>query len=74
MTGELVSPETFRWILTGLTIAGSVWVLYDVYRLVKLRRADPRDPVVRDKRFGYVIGILIGVLAVVGVLRFHDVL
>lgn len=46
-------------------------MLYDVVRLVKLRGADMRDPVVRDKRFGYVIGILLGTLAISGILRFH---
>lgn len=73
MTGELVSPETFRWILTVLVVAGALWALYDVVRLAKLRGADMRDPVVRDKRFGYVIGIVLGVLALSGILRFHGV-
>lgn len=48
-------------------------VLYDVFRLAKLRGADMRDPLVRDKRFGYVIGILLGALAISGILRFHGV-
>ena len=73
MSGELVSPEGFRWILTMLVFAGAMWVLYDIVRLVKLRGADMRDPVVRDKRFGYVIGILLGTLAISGILRFHGV-
>lgn len=55
MSSELVSPQAFRWILTALTIAGAVWVLYDVVRLARLRRADMDDPLVRDARFGYVI-------------------
>lgn len=73
MTGELVSAETFRWILTVLAFAGALWVLYDVVRLAKLRNVDMRDPLVRDKRFGYVIGILLGAFAISGILRFHGV-
>lgn len=71
MSGELVSPETFRWILTALTFAAATWVLYDVVRIVKLRGADLSDPLVRDKRFGYLIGIVLGAFAISGILRFH---
>lgn len=74
MTNTLFSDTTFRWILTAVTLAASLWAIYDVRRLVTLRDADGRDPLVRDKRFGYAIGIALGSLGIVGVLRFHDVL
>jgi len=72
---ELVSPETFRWILTALVggVAGA-WAIYDTFNLFRLRDADKRDPLVRDKLFGYLVGITIGVLGVIGCLRFHDVM
>lgn len=72
---ELVSHETFRWILTGLTggLAGT-WAIYDTINVLRLRGADKRDPLVRDKLFGYLIGITIGVLGVIGCLRYHDVM
>ena len=72
---ELVSHEAFRWILTGLTglLAGS-WLIYDSINLVRLRGADFSDPLVRDKRFGYVIGMVIGLAGVLGCLLFHDVI
>jgi hypothetical protein len=73
MSGTLVSDTTFRWMLTALTLSGSLWALYDVVLLVKLRGADNRDPLVRDKRFGYVIGILIGTFGISGILRYHGV-
>ena len=72
---ELMSPEAFRWFLTGITgVVAFLWIFYDLYNLSRLRGKDPADPVVRDKRFGYLIGMLVGVVGTVGVLRFHDVL
>lgn len=71
---ELVSHETFRWILTGLTGGlSSTWLIYDSYNLIRTRRADRRDPTVRDKRFGYVIGIVVGAIGIIGCLRYHHV-
>lgn len=64
----LVSEGAFRWILTILTLAGCTWALYDVVRLVRLPRDG--DP---DKRFGYWIGIAVGLLGIAGVLEFHGV-
>jgi hypothetical protein len=71
----IVSDSAFHWILTVLTggLAGA-WLVYDARNLVKLRRGDAGDPLVRDRRFGYVIGIAIAVIGIVGVLSFHGVL
>lgn len=75
MTTELVSQTAFEWFVTILTggVAGA-WAVYDTVNMARLRRADRRDPLVRDRRFGYAIGIVIGVAGVVGCLRFHDVM
>jgi hypothetical protein len=71
---ELMSPTAFKWFLTILTgsLAG-FWVFYDSYNLFRTRKLDRNDPIVRDKHFGYVIGVAIGVIGVLGCLRFHDV-
>ena len=71
---ELMSPYAFKWFLTILTggLAGS-WFFYDSYNLFRIRNADKKDPIVRDKNFGYIMGIAIGVVGVLGCLRFHDV-
>lgn len=71
---ELMTASQFKWFLTILTggLAG-IWVLYDLRNLAKLRGQDVSDPIIADKRFGFVMGILIGVVGVVGVLRFHGV-
>jgi hypothetical protein len=73
---ELVSADTFKWILTILTGIGSTWALFDIIYISRLvrGRADTRDPLVRDKYFGYAIGIAIGLLGFAGILRYHDVL
>ena len=74
MNAELVSPHAFKWFLTILTggLAGA-WFIYDTINLIRSRNADRSDPVMRDKHFGYVIGIVIGIVGVLGCLRFHDV-
>jgi hypothetical protein len=75
MTTELVSQSVFAWFVTALTggLAGA-WFVYDIINLIRSRRADGRDPLIGDRRFGYVIGILIGLIGVLGCLRFHDVM
>jgi len=73
MTDQILSDEGFRWFLTILTggLAGS-WAVYDTISLIRIRGKD-RTPVNGDRRFGYVIGIVIGVIGVWGCLRFHGV-
>jgi len=68
-----LSPSTFGWILTILIVAGSSWALYDVVKLSRTRGKDTSDPVVRDERFGYWIGIAIGLFGISGILRYHGV-
>jgi hypothetical protein len=75
MMDELVSPTVFAWIVTFLTggLAG-FWFVYDTINLIRVRHADGGDPLIRDRRFGYVMGIVIGLAGVLGCLRFHDVM
>jgi hypothetical protein len=75
MTEEIVSQTAFAWIVTGLTggVAGA-WFVYDVINLIRIRRADGADPLISDRRFGYLMGIVIGLGGVLGCLRFHDVM
>jgi hypothetical protein len=70
----IVSQTVFEWFVTVLTggLAGT-WLIYDLFNLVRFRGEPPDDPIVRDKRFGYLMGIVIGVIGVWGCLRFHDV-
>jgi len=72
---NVMSDDAFRWFVTFLTggLAAS-WLVYDTINILRIRRADGGDPLVRDKRFGYVMGMIIGVVGIIGCLRFHGVM
>ncbi|MBA3464723.1 MAG: hypothetical protein H0T46_32620 [Deltaproteobacteria bacterium] len=72
MNDQLVSHTVFVWFLTLFTgIVAFTWFVYDAIKLLRLRKEDGRDPVVHDKRFGYGIGVVIGAVGVLGVLKYH---
>jgi hypothetical protein len=72
VSDELMSPNAFHWVLIALTgLVAGAWAVYDTRNLVKTRAADLGDPLVRDKRFGYLMGILIGVTGVIGCVAYH---
>ena len=72
---ELVSDLVFRWFLTLMTgVVAGTWFVYDAFNLWRTRRGDRRDPVIRDKLFGFLIGIVIGSIGVLGCLRYQHVL
>jgi hypothetical protein len=71
---ELISPLAFKWFLTLFTgIIAGIWFVWDAVKLIRLRTANGADPVVRDKRFGYAIGVVIGAIGVTGCLLFWHV-
>jgi hypothetical protein len=72
MTDHVISHTAFVWFMslfTGL-IAGT-WLVYDALKLFWLRKKDKSDPTVHDKRFGYSIGMCVGLIGVLGVLKYH---
>ena len=75
MTTELMSFDAFKLFISLLTgVVAGLWGVIDLIRFVRLRRADKDDPIVGDKRFGYAIGVMIGVIGVYGVLRYNGVM
>jgi hypothetical protein len=69
---NLVSHTVFVWFMSILTAGvGGIYFVLDIKRLYQLRNADGKDPVVHDKRFGFGIGVLIGAIGVIGVLKYH---
>ncbi len=74
MTTELITTDQFRAVLSAITAIGSFWGVIDAVRLIRLRGADGSDPIVRDKRFGYTIGMFVGAIGYFGILRFNGVL
>jgi len=72
---NLVSDQVFRLLLSAVTGGvAAVWVIHDLVLIARLRGADRRDPLVADKRFGYAMGVVIGMIGVIGTLRFNGVL
>ena len=71
----LVSDGVFRFLLSLVTGGvAAVWVIHDLVLIARLRGSDCRDPLVADKRFGYAMGIVIGMIGVIGTLRFNGVI
>lgn len=71
---EIVDVNAFKWFLTIMTgVLAGVWVLYDLRNLIVTRKLDRADPIVRDRHFGYVMGIVIGLVGVIGSLKFNGV-
>ena len=69
---ELVSNTVFVWFLSLFTgLVAGTWLVYDGIKLFWLRDADKTDPTVHDKRFGYSMGMVIGLIGVLGVLKYH---
>ena len=69
---NLVSETVFVWFLSLLTgLVAGAWFFYDGLKLFWLRHADKTQPMVHDKRFGYSVGVLIGLIGVIGVLKYH---
>lgn len=69
---NLVPQALVTWIVTIGTMAlSSAWLVYDTRNLMRMRGADRKNPLVRDKLFGYVIGIITAIVGIVGVLRYH---
>ena len=67
MTNEILSTNAFHWVLIALTAAlAASWLVRDAFHLVKLLRAGPVDALAGDKRFGHIIGMLIGLVGAIG--------
>ena len=67
MTHDPMTADQFRWFLVLVTGGVSaLWFLSDAVKLWKSGRADGSDPSVRDRRFGYTMGLVIAVIGMVG--------
>jgi len=72
---EPLSQHTFDIILTMLVVCVCApWLIYEIRNLSRALKQDGSDPVVRDRRFGYSIGILIAVVGIYGSLKYNGVL
>lgn len=71
MSGEeLVSHTVFVWFISILT--AGVGAYYFVVRSIQfVRRRDASTPEAKDMRFGCLIGVVIGAVGAIGVLKYH---
>jgi len=70
-----MSPHAFKVFITFLTGSlASAWLVYDSINLIRFRNLDRNDAIVRDRHFGYGMGVVIGAVGVIGCLLFWNVL
>ena len=69
---KFMSDYHFAWFTTVMILAlAGGWFVVDGVRLVRVLREDRSDPGVRDRIFGYIIGIMVASLGIGGVLHYH---
>jgi small-conductance mechanosensitive channel len=73
MTDPIMDPKTFDIVITVLIALGVFWVMLDLFYITRVRGKDLKEAAGRDKLFGYIIGISIGVFVTIGILRHHGV-
>lgn len=68
----IVSQHVFIWWCTIMTagVAGS-WFFVELFRLNRVLREDLSRPTVRDRLFGSLIGLAVGLIGVLGMVRYH---
>jgi hypothetical protein len=67
----IVSHLNYMWFVSLVTgLAAVYWIGIDSVRLRRALSGDRTDPAVKDRIFGSVIGLVVGVVGVIGVLHF----
>ena len=68
---ELISQTVFNWLLVlAVGVVSAWWFVHDLVFLARIRGADGADPLIRDQRFGYTMGLVMATIGVVGTLIF----
>lgn len=66
MTNPMTDYQ-FQWFFTIVTGGVSaVWFFFDLRNLVRARSLDRTNPSVRDRRFGYAMGLVIASIGMLG--------
>lgn len=72
MSYDFVTAQQYQYFLSVITGGAAVyWIGIDSYRLRKALADDRADAGVRDRIFGSVMGIVVGLVGVVGVAYHH---
>jgi hypothetical protein len=63
----IISPRDFQWFVTLLTGGvAAYWIVVDSLRLRGALRDDTSRPSVKDRIFGSIVGLAIGVIGILG--------
>jgi hypothetical protein len=67
----IVSQTAYLWFVSLVTgLAAIYWIGIDSVRLGRALAGDRRDPAIRDRIFGSIIGLVVGLVGVIGVAHF----
>lgn len=68
----IVSHEIYIWFVTALTVGTAAsWLVVDIVRLRRALAETEATPERRDRIFGSIIGLVVAIIGIVGMLRFH---
>jgi hypothetical protein len=66
------SHSTYMLVCALLTgVVAAYWIVIDSVRLARALRDDRRQPEVRDRFFGSMIGLVVGAIGVFGALNYY---
>jgi hypothetical protein len=69
---ELLPWRAFDVFLSAAVgLVAGAWLVVDAINLARARKAGASDPVTRDRRFGYLMGVIIAAVGVVGVVKHY---
>lgn len=72
MSYDFVTAQQYEYFMSAITGGAAVyWIGIDSYRLKKALGDDRADASVRDRIFGSVLGIVVGLVGVIGVSYHH---
>lgn len=68
----IVSHEIYIWFVSVLTCGTGVsWLVVDTVRLRRALAEREATPARHDRIFGSIIGLIVALIGLVGVLRYH---
>jgi hypothetical protein len=68
----ILAHDTYILVCALLcAVVAAYWVVVDSVRLRAALREDGTSAVTRDKRFGSMIGIIVGLFGVLGILKYY---
>ena len=70
MNGPLGYTAFYAFMTATTGGVSAIWFAFDLRNLVRARSLDGSDPVVRDRKFGYSMGLVIAMIGMLGSAKF----